>query len=141
MADDNTKTQEDLTTKNEAEAASGAQVNEMDKTSDITRETAKAGEDAEKVAAQTTQTAGEAGTDIVSRIADKNVGDHYAQRFANAPENPKLAPGLDPDLPEDKLEKLVLSDSDHPDPLNPKVTFVHPEMVGDYIRAGWRRPD
>lgn len=79
-------------------------------------------------------------TDVVQAIAGMGTGDHLAQRFANAPENPQPAPRLDPNLPEDQKVRLEITDSDHTDPANPKVTYVHPEMVGDYLRAGWRRP-
>lgn len=76
----------------------------------------------------------------VSAAVDEklDIGAHTVQTFANVPENPQLAPGLDRES-EGKV-KLVLNDSDHPDPMYPKVTFVHEAMVGDYVRAGWRRP-
>ncbi len=67
-----------------------------------------------------------------------NIGAHHAQTFANVPENPQLAHGLDPAKGADV--RLELSDSEHPDPLHPKVTYVHEAMVNDYLRAGWRRP-
>jgi len=79
--------------------------------------------------------------DVTSAIATMEVGDHFAQKFANNPANPQPAPGLDPDLPKEKQVRLEISDSDNPDPANPKVCYVDPVMVGDYLRAGWRRPD
>ncbi|NBB11816.1 hypothetical protein [Pseudomonas sp. SLFW] len=58
-------------------------------------------------------------------------GDHEAQVFGNNPLNPALAPGLDPEV------KTVRMVNDKP---NGSQAFadVHPEMVGDYARAGWR---
>jgi hypothetical protein len=67
------------------------------------------------------------------------VGDHHAQKFANTPENPPPANGL-PELKEGEGTRLELTDSDHPDPDHPKVCYVPDVMVGDYLRAGWRRP-
>ena len=79
--------------------------------------------------------------DLVSSLAPMGVGDHYAQKFANNPANPQPAPGIDPDMPQDQKVRLEITDSDNPDPANPKVTYVPEIMVGDYLRAGWRRPD
>lgn len=71
---------------------------------------------------------------------ERSIGDHYVQTFANTPENPAPAPRLK-DVGDEGKVRMELTDSDHPDPANPKVTYVHPDMVGDYRRAGWRTPD
>lgn len=68
---------------------------------------------------------------------DRAIGDHHAQKFSNTPENPQLANGLDADT-EGKV-KLVLTTSDTLAAGKPDVAYVHPEMVGDYLRAGWSR--
>jgi hypothetical protein len=69
----------------------------------------------------------------------QDMGEHTAQKFGNDPENPQPAPGLK-DVDKDALVELHMTTSDNPDPANPKVTRVHPDMVGDYLRAGWRTP-
>jgi hypothetical protein len=68
---------------------------------------------------------------------DRAIGDHHAQKFSHTPENPQLAHGLNPDA-EGKV-KLVLETSDTLAAGEPNVCYVHPEMVGDYLRAGWSR--
>lgn len=60
-------------------------------------------------------------------------GDHHAQKFGNDPENPIFAPGLDA---EDRSVLLSRKTPDHPDLV---YATVHPDMVGDYLRAGWNR--
>ena len=64
---------------------------------------------------------------------DMRAGDHYAQRFSNAPANPKPLPGLDPS-DEARTVQLQMAISDPP---GVRYTMVHPAMVGDYKRAGW----
>lgn len=103
--------------------------------------------DDKRAAAEQARTEEEAGTEATTaaeakalsalREPDRAVGDHHAQKFANTPENPQLAPGLDPDA-EGKV-KLVLTTSDTLAVGEPAVAYVHPEMVGDYLRAGWTR--
>lgn len=66
--------------------------------------------------------------------ADMRAGDHFAQKFGNDPENPKLAPGLDP--VQGRTVRMSRKTPDHPDLV---YEDVHPEMVGDYERAGWNR--
>jgi len=63
-----------------------------------------------------------------------SAGDHYAQKFGNDPENPKLAPGISGD-PTERLQRVT------PDSPTPIYTMVHKEMVGDYLRAGWSLAD
>ena len=63
-------------------------------------------------------------------------GDHFAQKFGNDPANPKLAPGLDP---KDATVRMSRVTPDHPG--GPVFTDVHPDMVGDYARAGWNKVD
>lgn len=62
-------------------------------------------------------------------------GDHMAQKFGNDPENPHIAKGehADPELATVRLSRKM---PDHPDMV---YTTVHPEMVGDYLRAGWNQ--
>lgn len=63
-------------------------------------------------------------------------GDHLAQKFGNDPANPKLAPGLDPEVATVRMSRVT---PDHPE--GPVFCDVHPEMVGDYARAGWNKVD
>jgi hypothetical protein len=60
-------------------------------------------------------------------------GHHLAQKFGNDPANPK---GSKPehDDPELKTVRLVRQS---PDPRALIRTSCHPEMEGDYLRAGW----
>jgi hypothetical protein len=66
--------------------------------------------------------------------ADMSAGSHVAQKFGNDPRNPQLAPGLDP--VEGRTVRLSRKTPDHPDLI---YTTVHPDMAGDYERAGWNR--
>lgn len=66
---------------------------------------------------------------------DLPAGAHLAQKFGNDPANPQLAPDLNPD--EGATVRLTRITPDVPD--GPVVTMVHPEMVGDYLRAGWSK--
>lgn len=60
-------------------------------------------------------------------------GDHMAQNFGNDPENPKSAPGL-------KGDATVRMSRVTPDvPGGPVIIDVHPDMAGDYARAGWNK--
>lgn len=59
--------------------------------------------------------------------------DHFAQKFGNDPENPKLAPGVQPD------KDLVLLYRITPDVPGRVYAEVPEKMVGDYERAGWNR--
>ncbi len=63
-------------------------------------------------------------------------GDHMAQQFRNTPENPKIFKAEHAD-PEKATVPLVMDAPDHPSGV--VTTVVHPEMVGDYLRAGWSR--
>lgn len=63
--------------------------------------------------------------------AMKPAGDHMAQKFGNDPENPKLAPGVDPNDKSVRLQRIT------PDSPTPVYTSVAEKMVGDYLRAGW----
>ena len=69
---------------------------------------------------------------------EMGAGDHLAQVFGNTPENPHIAKAehADPELCTVKLSMIV---PDHP--LGVRTTIVHPEMVGDYLRAGWSTAD
>lgn len=66
---------------------------------------------------------------------DMGAGDHLAQQFSNDPANPKpaLPEHSDPDLCTVKLSRVT------PDSPVPVYTVCHPDMVGDYLRAGWNR--
>jgi hypothetical protein len=59
--------------------------------------------------------------------------DHYAQKFGNDPENPKLADGVNPS------KDLVLLSRKTPDVPGLVYAEVPEKMVGDYMRAGWER--
>jgi hypothetical protein len=60
-------------------------------------------------------------------------GHHMAQKFGNDPANPKSAKG-EHDDPELKTVRLVRQSPDRPELIR---TSCHPEMEGDYLRAGW----
>lgn len=60
-------------------------------------------------------------------------GDHMAQNFGNDPENPKTAGNLQGD------GKVRMSRITPDVPNGPVVIEVHPDMVGDYARAGWNK--
>ena len=66
--------------------------------------------------------------------SDMGAGDHMAQQFSNDPANPKPAKGeyADAELCTVKLSRVT---PDHPG--GPVFTVCHPDMVGDYLRAGW----
>jgi hypothetical protein len=59
--------------------------------------------------------------------------DHFAQKFGNDPENPKLADGIAPD------KDLVMLYRITPDVPGRVYAQVPEKMVGDYERAGWNR--
>jgi hypothetical protein len=65
--------------------------------------------------------------------ANMSAGEHAAQKFGNDPENPKPAPGLNPNAGTVRMSRKT---PDHPDLV---YADVHPEMVGDYMRAGWNK--
>ena len=71
---------------------------------------------------------------LVPSADDVGAGDHLAQKFGNYPENPAPAKAehADPALCTVPLH-MTVPDS----PLGRRTTKVHPEMVGDYLRAGW----
>ena len=60
-------------------------------------------------------------------------GHHRAQKFGNDPANPKSYKG-EQDDPEKQTTRMTLRS---PDTAEPRETFVHPDMVGNYARAGW----
>lgn len=61
-------------------------------------------------------------------------GDHMAQRFGNYPANPAPASAEHSD-PEKQTVSLYMIVPDHE--AGRRTTKVHPDMVGDYLRAGW----
>lgn len=80
-------------------------------------------------------TAEQAKTHIPAPLLGMPASAHLAQKFGNDPANPQLAPGLDPDEGATvRLERITPDVQD-----GPVVVMVHPEMVGDYLRAGWSR--
>lgn len=62
-------------------------------------------------------------------------GAYEAVKRGNDPSNPKYAPGVST-APEDQTVKMERVTRDSPEPV---YTWVHPDMVGDYVRAGWGR--
>lgn len=68
---------------------------------------------------------------------DMSVGEHMAQKFGNDPANPKYAAKVST-AEEAQTIRLYRVTPDSPTPV---YTFVAPEMVGDYMRAGWNRSD
>lgn len=64
-------------------------------------------------------------------------GDYRAVKRSNDPSNPKYAPGV-PTHPEAQTVKLMRVTHDSKEPV---YTWVAPEMVGDYCRAGWGKAD
>ncbi len=71
---------------------------------------------------------------LVPAPADMGAGDHMAQQFGNYPANPAPYKAEHAD-PEKCTVQLTMVVPDHP--LGARTTIVHPEMVGDYLRAGW----
>lgn len=67
--------------------------------------------------------------------ATRSAGDHMAQKFGNDPENPKTAPGVDPNDKSVRLQRIT------PDSPTPVYTSVSKEMAGDFLRAGWSYAD
>ncbi len=67
---------------------------------------------------------------------DMSAGDHLAQQFSNQPENPQIAKAEhgDPDLCTVKLSMIKADGLG-----KPVFMMAHPEMVGDYLRAGWAK--
>ena len=81
---------------------------------------------------QTPHTASEAR--VLAVVAPETLaGDHMAQNFGNDPENPKDAAGLKGDA------KVRMSRVTPDVPNGPVIIEVHPDMVGDYARAGWNK--
>lgn len=68
---------------------------------------------------------------------DMPAGHHMAQKFGNDPANPAPAPGLSPN-PGVPVVRLSRKTPDNPDLV---YTECHPDMVGDYMRAGWNKAD
>lgn len=62
-------------------------------------------------------------------------GHYRAVKRSNDPSNPKYAPGIPTD---DDSQTVKLSRVTN-DSKEPVVCWVHPDMAGDYMRAGWER--
>ena len=62
-----------------------------------------------------------------------DLGDHRAQRFGNIPANPRPAKGEHTD-PAKMTTRMRLRSPNSP---VPQETWIHPDLVGDYARAGW----
>lgn len=89
----------------------------------------------------------EGGADGDTSVADAHVlvpmgtdpempaGDYRAVKRGNDPSNPKYAPGVST-ADEEQTVKLSRVSRDSKEPV---YTWVHPDMVGDYLRAGWGR--
>lgn len=103
-------------------------------------------DDARAQAAQATREAEQ--HDAVATMADANTmgfgrhpdlsaGHHLAQKFGNDPANPRPKAGL-PEVTDNGMVRLQRTT---PDKSTPVYTMVHPEMVGDYLRAGWNKSD
>lgn len=66
---------------------------------------------------------------------DMPAGDYNAVKRGNDPSNPAYAPGIST-KEEHQTVKLSRVTRDSKEPI---YTWVHPDMVGDYLRAGWGR--
>lgn len=64
-------------------------------------------------------------------------GAYETVKRSNDPSNPAYAPGVSTD-PKDQTVKMSRVTRDSPEPV---YTWVHPDMVGDYARAGWGKAD
>lgn len=75
-------------------------------------------------------------TDASLNVIDPEIpaGDVDAQVKGNVPQNPKPALGL---TETEQTVRMVIKRSDGPD----SVADVHPDMVGDYARAGWMKSE
>lgn len=63
---------------------------------------------------------------------DMPADSHMAQKFGNDPANPQPLPGTD-----DEDGKTASLYRITPDSAEPVTIKVHPDMVGNYLRAGW----
>lgn len=87
----------------------------------------------------TTETVGDtaaldAGNNLPANQPDDTpAGAVRSSKRGNDPANPEYASGISQD-PKDQTVKLTRTTPDSPEPV---VTWVHPDMVGNYIRAGW----
>lgn len=89
---------------------------------------------------ETVQSMAEAKTLAVPEDADvaADSGHWRAQKFGNDPANPQPATADHSD-PDQMTVQLTRKTPDLPGKL--QTTWVHPEMVGDYMRAGWSRAE
>lgn len=136
-------TNEEKAKKKADEAAKAAQeARDKAETQDQTsaeKQAAVAEQKADDLAAKAAEVSGEdERTAEPSKAGDVSVidpslpaGDHGAQVIGNVPENPAPAPGLK------ETSHLVRMVNEKPDGTK-AFADVHPEMVGDYARAGWR---
>lgn len=100
-------------------------------------------QEADDAAAKAAEARRAAGRENPRTVADARVaapvdpnlpaGHHRAQKFGNDPANPKGYKG-EHDDPEKQTVRMTLRS---PDTAEPRETFVHPDMVGNYARAGW----
>lgn len=119
--------------------------NEPEKTADQKKADALAAK-ADDARAKAAELGGRSGSTIDTTVADAKValhigadpampaGSYDAVKRGNDPSNPKYAPGISME-PEDQTVRLSRVTKDSVEPI---YTWVHPDMVGDYVRAGWR---
>lgn len=62
---------------------------------------------------------------------------HLAQKFGNDPANPRPKAGM-PEVTDNGMVRLQRTT---PDNSTPVYATCHPDLLGDYMRAGWSRDD
>lgn len=82
------------------------------------------------------KTVGEAGVVAPHVAADTPAGDVMAVKRGNDPANPQPLPGIPADY-DGPTVRLTRTTPDKPGEV--VTTDVHPDMEGDYLRAGWSR--
>ncbi|MDB5620523.1 hypothetical protein [Tardiphaga sp.] len=138
---------QDEATRLAAEAAEAqAKANEPEKTPEqieADRLTAEA-DDAKAKAAELKPEGGDDGDTSVAEAKivlpvgtdpDMPAGDYRAVKRGNDPANPEYAAGVSTHE-DDQTVKLSRVTADSKEPI---YTWVHPDMVGNYLRAGWGR--
>jgi hypothetical protein len=102
---------------------------------------------ADDAKAEAAELSNEGGVDGDTSVADAKIvlpvgtdpgmpaGDYRAVKRGNDPANPEYAPGVSTH-DDDQTVKLSRVTADSKEPV---YTWVHPDMVGNYLRAGWGR--
>ena len=90
-----------------------------------------------RLSSEKAMTVAEAGVVAPHVDPDTLASDPRAVKLGNDPANPKPANSdhANPDLQTVKVERVS------PDMPEPIIAFIHPGMLGDYLRAGWSKSE